>query len=63
MRYDNDNIFAKILRGEIPCHKIYEDDSTLSFMDIMPRSPDIAWSFPRYRRATCSILTPIHWRP
>jgi histidine triad (HIT) family protein len=39
MRYDNDNIFAKILRGEIPCHKIYEDDSTLSFMDIMPRSP------------------------
>ncbi len=35
--YDNDNIFAKILRGELPCHKIYEDDDTLAFMDIMPR--------------------------
>ncbi len=35
--YDNDNIFAKILRGEMPCHKIYEDDDTFAFMDIMPR--------------------------
>lgn len=37
--YDPDNIFAKILRGEIPCHKIYEDAHTFSFLDIMPRSP------------------------
>ncbi len=36
--YDNDNIFAKILRGELPCHKIYEDDATLAFLDIMPRA-------------------------
>lgn len=36
--YDNDNIFAKILRGEIPCEKIYEDGETLVFMDIMPRA-------------------------
>ena len=36
--YDNDNIFAKILRGEMPCHKVYEDDQTFVFMDIMPRS-------------------------
>ena len=35
--YDNDNIFAKILRGEIPSHKIYEDDMTIAIMDIMPR--------------------------
>ncbi len=35
--YDNDNIFAKILRGEIPCTKIYEDKKTYAFMDIMPR--------------------------
>ena len=35
--YDNDNVFAKILRGEMPCHKIYEDDDTFAFMDIMPR--------------------------
>lgn len=34
--YDPNNIFAKILRGEIPCHKVYEDDKTLAFMDIMP---------------------------
>ncbi len=35
--YDNDNVFAKILRGEMPCHKIYEDNDTFAFMDIMPR--------------------------
>ena len=36
--YDPDNIFAKILRGEIPCHKVYEDRDTLAFMDIMPQA-------------------------
>jgi histidine triad (HIT) family protein len=36
--YDSDNIFARILRGEIPCHKIYEDEHTLAFMDIMPQA-------------------------
>jgi histidine triad (HIT) family protein len=36
--YDNNNVFAKILRGELPCHKVYEDDHTLAFMDIMPRA-------------------------
>ena len=35
--YDPANIFAKILKGEIPCHKLYEDDATFAFMDIMPR--------------------------
>jgi len=35
--YDNDNIFAKILRGEMPSHKVYEDDDTYVMMDIMPR--------------------------
>lgn len=38
MAYDPTNIFARILRGEIPCHKVYEDDHTLAFMDIMPQS-------------------------
>jgi histidine triad (HIT) family protein len=37
--YDPNNIFAKILRGELPCYKVYEDDKTLAFLDIMPRSP------------------------
>lgn len=36
--YDPDNIFAKLLRGDIPSEKLYEDDETLAFMDIMPRS-------------------------
>ena len=36
--YDDQNIFAKILRNEIPCFKIYEDNTTFCFMDIMPRS-------------------------
>jgi histidine triad (HIT) family protein len=36
MPYDPNNIFAKILRGEIPCVKVYEDAKTLAFMDVMP---------------------------
>jgi histidine triad (HIT) family protein len=36
--YDETNIFAKILRGELPCHKVFEDDVALAFMDIMPRA-------------------------
>jgi histidine triad (HIT) family protein len=36
--YDDTNIFAKILRGELPCHKIFEDDVALAIMDIMPRA-------------------------
>ncbi len=38
MDYDPDNIFAKILRGEIPSAKLYEDEETFVFMDIMPRA-------------------------
>jgi histidine triad (HIT) family protein len=37
--YDDNNVFAKILRGELPAHKLYEDDDTFAFMDIMPRGP------------------------
>jgi histidine triad (HIT) family protein len=37
--YDNDNLFAKILRGEIPCVKVFEDDIALAFMDVFPQSP------------------------
>ncbi len=37
--YEDDNIFAKILRGEIPCHRIMEDDAVLAFMDAFPQSP------------------------
>jgi histidine triad (HIT) family protein len=37
--YEPNNIFAKILRGELPCYKVYEDDNALAYLDIMPRSP------------------------
>src|SRR5688500_4113388 len=37
--YDANNIFAKILRGELPAHKVYEDERALAFLDIMPRAP------------------------
>ena len=39
MSYDPDNIFAKILRGEIPCDKVYEDEQVLAFRDINPQAP------------------------
>jgi histidine triad (HIT) family protein len=37
--YDPNNIFAKILRGELPCYRVYEDDRAFAFLDIMPRAP------------------------
>src|SRR3954447_18302906 len=39
MAYDRDNVFARILRGEIPCNKVYEDEHVLAFHDISPQSP------------------------
>ena len=45
--YDASNIFAKILRGELPCYQIYEDDKTLAFLDIMPRAPGHALVLPK----------------
>ena len=47
MKYDIDNIFAKILRGEIPCKKIYEDDYVLSFHDINPQKKIHALVIPK----------------
>jgi histidine triad (HIT) family protein len=36
--YDTNNIFAKIIRGEMPCYKVYENDKVIAFLDIMPRA-------------------------
>ncbi len=47
MPYDTNNIFAKILRGEIPCVKVYEDASTLAFMDVMPEGEGHVLVIPR----------------
>ena len=49
MSYDDNNIFAKILRGEIPCKKIYEDDYVLSFYDINPQKKIQALVIPKRR--------------
>ena len=47
MSYDDNNIFAKILKGEIPCNKIYEDDFVLSFYDINPQKKIHALVIPK----------------
>ena len=47
MKYNDDNIFAKILRGEIPCKKIYEDEFILSFHDINPQKKIHALVIPK----------------
>ncbi len=47
MSYDPNNIFGKILRGEIPCHKVYEDADAIVFMDVMPQSPGHALVLPK----------------
>ena len=58
MAYDQNNIFAKILRGDIPCVKVYEDDHTLAFMDVMPQAKATHWSSPRSRRKTSWTCRP-----
>ncbi len=45
--YDPDNIFAKILRGEMPCYEVFQDDMTLAFLDIMPRVDGHALVIPK----------------
>jgi histidine triad (HIT) family protein len=45
--YDPNNVFAKILRGELPSHKVYEDDRAFAFLDIMPRAPGHALVIPK----------------
>lgn len=47
MAYDADNVFAKILRGEIPSHRIYEDADTIAIMDVMPQCDGHALVIPR----------------
>jgi histidine triad (HIT) family protein len=56
--YDPNNIFAKILRGELPCHKVYEDDRTLAFLDIMPRAPGHTLVLPKAPARNVLDITP-----
>jgi histidine triad (HIT) family protein len=56
--YDANNIFAKILRGELPAHKVFEDDKTLAFLDIMPRAPGHALVIPKSPARTLLDIAP-----
>jgi histidine triad (HIT) family protein len=47
--YDTNNIFAKILRGDLPTYKVYEDEHTLAFLDIMPRAPGHTLVIPKHQ--------------
>jgi histidine triad (HIT) family protein len=58
MAYDPDNIFAKILRGELPAHKVYEDDEVFSFMDIFPQARGHTLVIPKYEAENFFDLPP-----
>src|ERR1700753_1700407 len=58
MAYDNNNIFAKILRGEIPAVKVFEDDKTLAFMDVMPQAEGHVLVIPKERAENIFDLSP-----
>jgi len=56
--YDQNNVFAKILRGELPAHKVYEDDKAFSFLDIMPRAPGHTLVIPKSAARTFLDIAP-----
>jgi histidine triad (HIT) family protein len=56
--YDSNNPFAKILRGEFPCYKVYEDDHVLAFLDIMPRAPGHTLVIPKAPARNILDITP-----
>ena len=58
MAYDSKNIFAKILRGEIPAVKVYEDDKTLAFMDVMPQADGHTLVIPKEAAENIFDLSP-----
>lgn len=58
MAYDSSNVFAKILRGEIPCVKVYEDDKTLAFMDVMPQAEGHVLVIPKEAAENIFDLSP-----
>ena len=56
--YDDNNIFAKMLDGDIPYHKVYEDEYTLAFMDIMPQAEGHVLVIPKQKTADLADLEP-----
>ena len=69
MTYDDSNVFAKILRGELPSHKVFEDEKTLAFLDIMPRANGHTLVIPKTpavnifdvdHETLCDVLRTVH---
>jgi histidine triad (HIT) family protein len=58
MAYDRNNVFAKILRGEIPAIRVYEDESTLAFMDVMPQADGHTLVIPKEAAEDFFALSP-----
>ncbi len=56
--YDDNNIFAKMLNGDIPYHKVFEDDQTLAFMDIMPQAKGHVLIIPKQKAVDLADLEP-----
>jgi histidine triad (HIT) family protein len=56
--YDDNNVFAKILRGELPCEKVYEDEHVLAFMDIMPRADGHVLVIPKVKARNILDIAP-----
>ena len=59
MAYDDNNIFAKILRGEAPAFKVYEDEHSLAFMDVMPQVPGHTLVIPKDPAASIHEADPV----
>lgn len=60
MAYRTDNVFAKILRGELPAHRVYEDEHSLAFMDLMPQVDGHTLVIPKYPAEDLLDLPPEH---
>jgi len=58
MAYDPNNVFARILRGEVPAHKVHEDAFTLAFMDVMPQADGHTLVIPKYEAENLFDLPP-----
>lgn len=60
MTYETGNVFAKILRGELPAHRVFEDEHTLAFMDLMPQVDGHTLVIPKYPAQDLFDLPPEH---
>jgi len=56
--YDPNNVFAKVLRGELPAHKVFEDEKAFAFLDIMPRAPGHTLVIPKAPARTILDIAP-----